>query len=523
MQSSTQARSSAYAAPARGRARKQHGSLLRRVVVLLAVVPVGVCMFTEAGVPWTTRSLAAALWVLCLVPAFIYLNEDPRTRRPIPFFPVLSFVFGIYYVLPLTLGVVDNYYNAPVYPETDYDYPVQLVFLGWISMVAAYIAFGLIFVRKKRPAEVAWNPRLLARIGFMLMFGGMAVGGLRTLLFSASSLGGMLQFVLSVQWFGTGILIILARRGELSSVHKVWLRIGFVITAAMLLSAGNIAPMAMFFAVGAFALWVARPYFRPRWILGATLAILTAVSFRGIVIDFRRTIGETPQQLSQRDNLRLMLNLLGQRMNEQGIAGAVAHGLASTAGRSAIMDLFANVARRTPDEVPYWRGETYKSLIGSTVPRILWPDKPTKDLGQNFGHRYALIHATNMSTAINLPILVEFFVNFGGTGVVIGMFIVGLIYRVLDTLVNRPGQSQLLSMIGVVILLPLLLIESDFSLVLGGLPLTGAAFYVVWWRLRKSLGSPVRATASATATAVGGPQIRLAPAVTGRQLPAGPG
>lgn len=522
MQSSTEARSSVYAGPVRGRVRKRHGSPLRRVLVLLAVVPVGVCVFTDAGVPWMTRALAAALWVLCLVPAFIYLNEDPRTRRPIPFFPVLSFVFGLYYVLPLTLGVVDNYYNAPVYPETDYDYPVQLVFLGWISMVASYLAFGLILVRRRRPAEVAWNPRALARIGFMLMFGGMAVGGLRVLLFSASALGGMLQFILSLQWFGIGILIILARRGELSPVHRTWLGVGFFVTAAMLLSGGNIAPMAMFFAVGAFALWVARPYFRPRWIVGAVLAIVTAVSFRGIVIDFRKALWETPQQLSQGDNLRLMLNLLGQRMSEQGVGGAVAHGLASTAGRSAIMDLFANVARRTPDEVPYWRGETYKSLIGSTIPRVLWPDKPTKDLGQNFGHRYALIHASNKSTAINLPILVEFFVNFGGTGVVIGMLIVGMIYRVLDTLVNRPGQSQLLSMIGVVILLPLLLIESDFSLVLGGLPLTGAAFYVVWWRLRKSLGSPARATVSATATAATGPQIRLAPAVTGRQLPAGP-
>ena len=150
---------------------------------------------------------------------------------------------------------------------------------------------------------------------------------------------------------------------------------------------------------------------------------------------------------------------------------------------------FANVARRTPSEVPYWGGETYSTLATSMIPRFLWPGKPVKVLGQTFGHRYSYIHASNKSTAINLPIMVEFFVNFGSIGVLIGMAIVGFIYRLLDTLINRPGQSPLLSMIGVVILLPLLLIESDFSLVFGGLILTGFAFSIIWWQFRLLLGT----------------------------------
>ena len=498
---------------------QRRGSVLARVLGLAIVGPAAAAIFVDAPVPWMTRALATALWILCLIPSVLYLREDPRARRPIPFFPVLSLVFGLYYVLPLVLGVVDNYYNAPVFPESDYDYPVQLAFLGWVAMVLAYVVTGVIVHPKGKPRDVAWNPRRLSKIGMALMFGGMAVTGVRSLFLSASMIGGMLQFILSMQWLGTGILIILARRGELSQLNRTWLAIGFVLTAAMLLANGNIAPMVMFFAVGAFALWIAVPHFRPRWILGTIAAVLIAVSFRGIVIDFRRSSWDTPQQLSQGQSLRLMVDLLGQRIEEQGVVGAIGHGIAMTAGRSAIMDLFANVARRTPDEVPYWKGETYKSLIGSTIPRVLWPDKPTKDLGQSFGHRYALIHESNKSTAINLPILVEFFINFGGVGVVLGMILVGAIYRVLDNLLNRPGQSQLLSMIGIVILLPLLLIESDFSLVLGGLPLTGAAFYVIWMWLRKSLGSTQRATATARVTPA---SLRLAQ-MQNTRLRAGPG
>ena len=498
---------------------RRRASVLARVLGFAMVAPAAAAVFVDAPVPWITRALATALWIFCLIPSVVYLKEDSRTRRPIPFFPVLSLVFGMYYVLPLVLGVVDNYYNAPVFPETDYDYPVQLVFLGWVAMVAGYVVTGVIVHPKGKPRDVAWNPRRLSKIGLTLMFGGMAVTGLRSLFFSASMLGGMLQFILSMQWLGTGILIILARRGELSRLNRTWLGVGFVLTAAMLLANGNIAPMVMFFAVGAFSLWIAVPYFRPRWIIGTIAAVLLAVSLRGIVIEFRRSLYDTPQQLTQRESLRLMVDLLGQRVQKQGVVGAIGHGIAMTAGRSAIMDLFANVVRRTPDEVPFWKGETYKSLIGSTIPRVLWPDKPTKDLGQAFGHRYALIHESNKSTAINLPILVEFFVNFGGTGVVLGMIVVGMIYRVLDNVVNRPGQSQLLSMIGVVILLPLLLIESDFSLVLGGLPLTGAAFYVIWLWLRKTLGSTQRATANARVSTA---SLRLAQ-MQNQRLRAGPG
>ena len=211
-------------------------------------------------------------------------------------------------------------------------------------------------------------------------------------------------------------------------------------------------------------------------------------TFKG-PIDFRRTLAERGVELSRQENLALMVDLLGRRIETQGVGGSLAHGMSMTAGRSALMDLFANVARRTPSEVPYWGGETYSTLATSMIPRFLWPGTPVKVLGQTFGHRYSYIHASNKSTAINLPIMVEFFVNFGSIGVLIGMAIVGFIYRLLDTLINRPGQSPLLSMIGVVILLPLLLIESDFSLVFGGLILTGFAFSIIWWQFRLLLGT----------------------------------
>ncbi|MEP7066663.1 MAG: hypothetical protein ABI889_11560, partial [Gemmatimonadota bacterium] len=90
------------------------------------------------------------------------------------------------------------------------------------------------------------------------------------------------------------------------------------------------------------------------------------------------------------------------------------------------------------------------------------------------------------NTALNLPILVEFYANFGIAGVIAGMFLVGLIYFVLERAVNNPGQDSLHSLVGVVILIPLANIESDFSLGFGGLILNGAALWFVLRTIRRS-------------------------------------
>jgi hypothetical protein len=52
--------------------------------------------------------------------------------------------------------------------------------------------------------------------------------------------------------------------------------------------------------------------------------------------------------------------------------------------------------------------------------------------------------------------------------------------------VNNPGQDSLHSLVGVVIIIPLANIESDFSLGFGGLILNGVALWLVLRTIRRS-------------------------------------
>ena len=491
----------------------------KKAVALFAALPVGAALMIEAPVPGATRALIALVWVLSLLPLYNYFATPPGKRRPLPFFPAISAVYGLYYALPLTLGAVDKYYRAPIDPATDYEPAVQLVFFGWIAMMAGYLLIAAVVKEKPATAAVAWNPGYMAAWGFILLATGIFVTLAKASLGFSLISQGTYQFVVSLQWLGAGLLTILFRRGELSSPLKVAAIATMTVSAGLMLASGSVAPVVMFFVIIGFGLWIGKPVIQMRWLILATTVFLAATSFRGVAIDFRKTAWFGAQDLTPRDRAALMVQLLKVRAENDGLASTLIHGIEVTAGRSANLDLFANVVRRTPSEVPYWNGATYLSLVGSFVPRFMWPDKPPKELGQAFGHRYSFLYWTNTSTSINLPILIEFFVNFATLGVVLGMLIVGVIYRVLDSAVNRAGQTPLLSMIGGVLLLPLLLIESDFSLVFGGIPLNAGALWFVWMVLSRDS----RRFAGSAAFRQAGTPVGAAPAVqiagSGRREP----
>ncbi|HEU4879371.1 MAG TPA: hypothetical protein VFT21_07960, partial [Gemmatimonadaceae bacterium] len=162
--------------------------------------------------------------------------------------------------------------------------------------------------------------------------------------------------------------------------------------------------------------------------------------------------------------------------------------------------------------------------VGSFVPRMLWPNKPTKEIGQAFGHRYSYLYYTNVTTAINMPFLVEFYANFGVLGVLLGMAVVGVIYRILDELINTPEQDLLASLIGVIVLVPLLMLESDFSLTFGGLILNGVALYVLNGIIRRNSARNLARVSEpqynmiVTTNRFGGQIIQIEPVKRGQNL-----
>ena len=93
----------------------------------------------------------------------------------------------------------------------------------------------------------------------------------------------------------------------------------------------------------------------------------------------------------------------------------------------------------TPVPVRFLEGQTLTPLLFKLIPRAVYKEKPvdTADLGQ----RYGFVPFANRVNAFKVHQLGELYANFGTLGTLIGMFVLGVLYRVLYHLFHRRGAS----------------------------------------------------------------------------------
>jgi integral membrane sensor domain MASE1 len=420
-------------------------------------------------------------------PALIYSAQDRRRRRPLPFLPSIGIAFGLYFVLPVVLGAYNRYLLIALDPRVDYDFPVQIALCAWIAVIVSYFLAGEFWSRVRlQRRKIPWGQARIVFWGFTLLYGAFALSAFKAIFMTEGFSPAVTQFILSLQWLGIAFLTVARSRRLLRNIQLIFFAVGAATSIGLTLAGGSMAPLVQLAAVVGYALFLSGTRLKPRWLVAGLLILGVAISARGVATEFRAATWFGTDNLSAVDRAQLMVTLIQKKVDADGLGPTLVHGAKTTFERSADMDLLADVVKRTPSEIPYWEGYTYRSLIGVAIPRLLWPDKPTKEIGQAFGHRYGYLKWNNLATSINLPFLVEFYLNFGFLGVLIGMSIVGVTYRTLDEVVNHPAQDLLTSLFGVIVLVPLLMLESDFSLTFGGLLLNGLALYVVLATIRNS-------------------------------------
>lgn len=483
--------------------------LLRALVLVAMVLPLAVSVVVHSPVPFDTRVEAAFLWILCLVPALMHVSAPAERRRPVPFLPIIGVLYGLYYALGAALGAYNQHYKIVLSPARDYDDAIFVALYGWLALSFGYVSGRLLVSPEKPSREMDVPDAVRRRYGTILMVAGLLLESYRLVRTVPVEVAGILKFVSTLGWFGSGLLITMLTQRRLNFAYRMITYAGVGAFLLMAIGSGSVANAAFYGAVVFSCAWIGLGRVKTSWIVAGAVGIITIISLRGVSEQYRKVVWYAGEGGSVVSRTRLFFKLLEMRVQTDGVDGAVEQGFQTSAGRSANLDLLADVIIRTPREIPYWGGETYLSLVGAFVPRFLWPDKPTKELGQAFGHRYGYIGVNDIGTALNLPFLVEFYANFGIAGVIGGMWLIGFIYYVLQRTVNSPGQDTLHSLIGVVILVPLINIESDFSLGFGGLILNGAALWFVLRTIRRAGLAKLMASSLAMASRMPAPVLRV--------------
>ena len=132
----------------------------------------------------------------------------------------------------------------------------------------------------------------------------------------------------------------------------------------------------------------------------------------------------------------------------------------------------------TPVPIPLLEGQTLAPLLFKLIPRAVFKDKPvdTTDLGQ----RYGFVPFANRVNAFKVHQLGELYANFGAVGTLIGMFVLGVLYRALYQLFHHRGASVVTMAAGTHMLTVLMLeMEAILSVSWGFLMWYGVALAVL--------------------------------------------
>jgi len=450
-----------------------------------AMLATALCVLAAAlvaGRPhWVTLPVAllsAGIFVVALVPGILYVGCP--AARPIPFLPLVGLYYAVFWGLPVFL-IRHETWSPPGYDGAvgDVSAAALATVLGGVTAMLGCFLIARLSICRAVPAirlPAAYADRGLVVLLWILLLGHLAYFFLQPL-HRVPSIG---QFLQPVGYLSYGMFYISWKEGKIPRWQPVTVLL-FIFPAeivGMFLN-GLLTPVVLILVF----LYCIRIYAtRKVAILPLVIAPVLIVAAYGVLPTFRQLTwfpqsGEAGGTVGKLDRLRYSAwksidHLLGLSSGRPGTT-FVARVVVPLIERVSHTAKFAYVFEKTPGEVPYWRGVTYKPLATSFIPRALWPGKPEERLGQAFGHRYDILDPGDTVTSENVPWLTEFYVNFGVAGVALGMGLVGSFLAALETLFNNPRMTAPEGVIGATILFPLFYQESNLSLMTGSiLPLT---------------------------------------------------
>ena len=424
--------------------------------------------------------LSAGILVVGLVPGLLYLGS--RTHRAIPFLPLVGLYYAVFWGLPVFLlrratSALPGYDNAIAAVSAS----VLATVLGGVTLMLLFFQIGRLSLCRRIPTIRL--PDAYPDTGLVVLLWALLLGHLGYFfvepLKQVPSIG---QFLQPVGYLSYGMFYILWRERRIPAWHSIIVFLFIFPAELVAMSLNGLLTPVVLILIFLYCIHVYAT--RKVNIIPLIIVPVFLVGAYSIVPTFRQLTwyqdtGAAGGTLETLDRLQFAVRgsfgkLYGWLSNDP--PGTLTSRVARPfAHRISHVVKFAYVFEKTPGEVPYWKGATYKPLLTSFIPRAVWPGKPEERLGQAYGHRYGILNPPDTITSVNVPWLTELYVNFGVAGILLGMSLVGLVLAILEKLFNSPEMTSLEAATGATILFPLFYQESNVSLMTGSiLPLTVA-------------------------------------------------
>jgi hypothetical protein len=457
------------------RARKKQENYLKRICLLLIFGLVVGSFYLWEHRPESLSSdeaiLAMSILWLGFLPSIQYLLD--RNRPPMPFLPLM----GIFYVNSFALPMFSSEkLGTGSWSQTHVSVQsLQLTLIGLLGMIIAFYASKFSFFKKvsylKLPAYSL--SQLISPLRLIVIF---------HIIFSYFiKVPSVDQLSDTIGNIGYGMFYIIWSRGQkISPQTKLIIGSCFLFDLLQRFVGGslaNIGFLGTFMGIVIFYEHKRIPIF-----LISTL-LLFFLTFNVVKGEYRQLtwFGGPYSNASPIEKAQLFIDIAVKNYsNSEGKSEKQETSTASVISRTAHIILFSKVIADTPKLIPYWNGESYFGFVTKFIPRILWPNKPSEAIGNVFARRYRYVGSKDYATTVNLPLMVEMYVNFGASGVQIGMVLLGLLFAFLEQKLNSLKMGSLEIVIGIGMLYPFTSHEWNFSLMFGNVLTVTLCIYLMF-------------------------------------------
>jgi hypothetical protein len=348
------------------------------------------------------------------------------------------------YVLFLVLPVFTQYFllkgqHVPGTFRLSNHHPAEIAHAQVVALVGLgmllsgfYLPFGRVAASLLPKPTREWPPQAALFVGLVTLVAGWLVFIPGQLGLIPSRLGsGATGTIAAGSYFSISLLTLTWLRHRR---REAWLLLCVVIPLSMLVNfftgSKRMVLTPLFMSALAYVVYERR--IRASWLAGgfAILIVLYPLSNFYRMTNPGRGGSEGGRMATFLRNPWQSLAAMSQFTESADAGGYVSAGLASTLRRLDALAVLTVILEDTPARVPFQGGWTIGYIALSYVPRVIWGDKPPMSTGDWVSQTYG--SPLDDSTDVGPSWIGELYFNWGYAGVALGMFVMGLLCRVLQ-------------------------------------------------------------------------------------------
>ncbi len=441
-------------------------------IILLPLIATSLLWLMSANEITLLQWLAA--FILLLASWGSYCKWSRRKVDNVPLFPMIAFMYWLYYAFPLFWGTREavSMWNSGL--NVSDEAVTSAMVMSVLGVIALWLGikskvgrrWSPRYVPDIPPQPIRWNYlRFILIIGSLLSFYEELPG----------SIGGdwaQLPYIFQkiVPLVAFAILFRNYLQGKASRFDKLLILLFLALRFLVGMSSGWLGDL-VYVMITCAAIYIVEKRRIPRF--AVAVLIIYVLFFQVGKFSVREKYWYGQEEGSKIERIAFWVN---ESFNEWSKAVSdptvdTLKGIAYVSlSRVALLTQTANVLEMTPATVPYQYGSLYSYIVVSLIPRFVWPDKPSANDANRF---YQVAYGITAEEDLNggsfaVGVLPESYINFGWFGVVGIMFLVGIFLDFFQGTFLAETSGVLLRGIGVVLIPFFLSIEAQLAVYTNG-------------------------------------------------------